>query len=419
MTPAALNRATLARQLLLSRAPLDPMAAVAKLVGLQAQEPASPYVALWTRLAGFDPARLDAAIADRELVKGTIMRTTLHLVAATDHPTFWLAHEPTLRSTRLQATGLAALGVDDARVSAVAERALAHADRPRTNAEMTAHLADDVLDGVPGGRDWWWVLRGMVAFVHAPEPGAPWSFGRRPAHVAARSWLEADPTGQPVSPAAAPDADNSLDALVLRYLAGFGPATVGDVAQFTRIERGRVRASVARLAPRLDHLVDTAGRALVDLPGAPRPDAETPAPVRFLPMWDSVLLAYEDRSRLVPPALRARIIRNNGDVLATFLVDGLVAGVWRAEGDSAATRVRWHAFGRLPRGVRAELDAEADSLAAFLAPREPEVYRRYRRWWDDATAPLSISTPPTRLHSSATPGRGADATRGPEPCPGT
>jgi len=378
LTARDLNRATLARQLLLARAAIDPVTAIGRVVALQAQEPASPYIALWTRLAGFDPDRLDAVITARRVVKATLMRMTLHMVTAADYPAFWTAHAPTFRRTRVPHLGLDALGVESAEVDRLVEAALTHATEPRSNAEMTAYLS--ALGGPLGTRDWWWAIRGMTPFVHAAghTPVRPaWSYGPRPAHVAARSWLPPGDRNLAIDP------DAALDTLVRRYLGGFGPATVGDVAQFTRLERSRVRASVARLEPTLRVLVDAAGRELLDVPDGVLPGEDAHAPARFLPMWDSVLLAYEDRARLIPPAYRAAVIRSNGDVLPTFLVDGLVAGVWRAELVGGRTEIIYSPFGQLPRDVRAELDDEAETLARFVEPHEPEVYRRYRRWWAD------------------------------------
>ncbi len=372
LTQRDLNRATLARQLLLARTPLDPVTAISRVVGLQGQEPASPYLALWSRLTDFEVASLDTAIATRQVVKATLMRVTLHVVAAADYPMLWAAHAPTFRRTRAVALGLDALGIDADRVDELTEAALDFAVEPRSNGELTAHLGQ--LAGPRGDRDWWWAIRAMAPFVHAAghTDAAPvWSYGRRPAHVAARAWL----AGGEVEP------DDALDQLVLRYLAGFGPATVGDIAQFTRLERTRVRASVQRLRPQLRVLADVEGRELVDVPDGELPDAGTPAPVRYLPMWDSVLLAYEDRSRIIPPAHRAAVIRTNGDVLPTFLVDGQVAGVWRADSVDGRTVIVRHAFDQLSSAAEVELDAEADVLARFVEPHEPEVYRRYRRWW--------------------------------------
>ncbi|CAN5318713.1 winged helix DNA-binding domain-containing protein [soil metagenome] len=368
-----LNRATLARQLLLERSPLEPVAAVRALVGLQAQEPASPYLALWTRLAGFDPAALDAAWIDRRLVKGTLMRQTLHAVAAVDYPMFWAAHVDSFGRAGARLARFEALGIGAERVTELTSLALSHADVPRANPELTAYLTE--LGGPLGDRDWWWAIRGMAPFVHVPA-AVPWGFTRRPSYVAARSWLPWTEAG----------AQAGLDELVRRYLAAFGPAGVADIAQFTRLEITRVRAAVDRLGTSLRRLRGPDGADLVDLRDAAIPGADTPAPVRFLPMWDSVLLAYRDRSRVIPAEVRKMVIRTNGDVLPTFLVDGRVAGLWRAELVRGRTRIRYRPFGRLPRAVRAELDAEAAALAVFVEPLEPEVYRRYARWWVSSSA---------------------------------
>ena len=372
LTPRDLNRATLARQLLLARAPLDPVAAIGRVVALQAQEPASPYLALWARVAGFDAAVLDAAIGARQVVKGTLMRVTLHTVTATDYPTFWAAHAPSFRRRRVLQLGLDSAGIGPEEIDDLVEQALAYADRPRTNQELTAHLTE--LGGSLDDRDWWWAIRGMTPFLHAAghTGTAPtWSYGRRPTHVGARSWV----------PMADVDPEAALDELVRRYLSAFGPANIGDLAQFTRLERSRLRASVERLRSTLRVFQDIDGRELFDVLDGLLPDPGTPAPVRYLPMWDSVLLAYQDRARLIPPAYKSRVIRTNGDVLPTFLVDGMVAGVWRAETVAGRTEIVRHPFGRVPRDVVAELDAEAEALARFVEPHDPEVYRRYRRWW--------------------------------------
>jgi len=186
---------------------------------------------------------------------------------------------------------------------------------------MTAYLSG--LGGPLGTR---WTIRGMTPFVHAAghTPVRPaWSYGSRPAHVAARSWLPPGDRNLAIDP------DAALD---------------------------RTGCSPPRMRTRR---------------------------WRFLPMWDSVLLAHEDRARMIPPAYRAAVIRSNGDVLPTFLVDGLVAGVWRAELVGGRTEIIYSPFGQLPRDVPAELDAEAETLARFVEPHEPEVCGRYRRWWVD------------------------------------
>ncbi|WP_404952634.1 winged helix DNA-binding domain-containing protein [Streptomyces sp. 147326] len=370
ITARELNRATLGRQLLLNREPLTVPEGVRRVVALQAQHPASPYLALWNRLAGFAPAELDAAFTGRSVVKATLMRITLHAVHAEDYPVFRTAMEPTLYASRLGAR-FAVAGLTRADAGELLPELLAFARRPRTSAEMQAwtgeRLGAEQRDGA------WWGLKAYAPLHHAPTD-APWSFGLRPSFVAAG-------TGPlPVSvPAPADRAGESeaLQALILRYLAGFGPASVADVAQFALVRRAHVRAALRALDAVVEQLQGPDGDTLFDLPGALRPPAETPAPPRLMAMWDSILLAYADRSRVIPPAYRPLVIRRNGDVLPTLLVDGHVAGVWRPlQGGIEAT-----AFHALSPATWDALASEAHSLTALLDDRETAVYSRYHHWW--------------------------------------
>ncbi|MGG8408782.1 DNA glycosylase AlkZ-like family protein, partial [Streptomyces sp. 12297] len=169
-----------------------------------------------------------------------------------------------------------------------------------------------------------------------------------------------------------------LRTLVRRYLEGFGPASVADVAQFALVQRARARTALLSLADETVRLVGPDGVELFDVPDRPRPAADTPAPARLMAMWDSTLLAYADRSRIIPPAYRPLVIRRNGDVLPTLLVDGYVAGVWRP---AAGGGIEATAFHELPDEVWGQLADEARSLTALLADRDPQVYHRYAHWW--------------------------------------
>ncbi|WP_327352992.1 winged helix DNA-binding domain-containing protein [Streptomyces sp. NBC_01304] len=363
ITARELNRATLSRQLLLEREPLTVPDGVRRVVALQAQHPASPYLALWNRLAGFAPADLDAAFAERSVAKATLMRITLHAVHAEDYPVFRAAMQPTLYASRL-GFRFAEAGLTPADADELVPELLAFADRPRTSAEMQAwveeRLGAEKKDGA------WWGLKAYAPLHHAPTD-ALWSFGHRPSFVAAGTPAH---TGRAVEPAA-------LRTLILRYLAGFGPASLADVAQFAMVQRSAVREALRALDDTLEQLQGPDGAALFDLPDAPRPSAETPAPPRLMAMWDSILLAYADRSRVIPPAYRPLVIRRNGDVLPTLLVDGHVAGVWRpVDGGVEAT-----AFHPLSPAVWDGLAAEAQSSTAFLGDREAAVYSRYHHWW--------------------------------------
>lgn len=364
LTARGLNRATLYRQLLLRREPRSAADAVRRVVALQAQHPASPYLALWNRLAGFDPADLDAAFAARSVVKATLMRITLHAVHADDYRPFREALDPTLRTARLDNRFLES-GLTHADADALIPELLEFAGQARTAAEVEEWLEQRLGAPVhPGARRG---FRGYAPLLHAPT-GGPWSFGARPAYVAAH------PRPALADHAAAGAA---LPMLVRRYLDAFGPASVADVARFALVQRARVKEALDLLAGDLERLDGPSGEVLFDVPGAPCPDADTPAPPRLMAMWDSVLLAYADRSRIVPPDYRSLVTRSNGDVLPTLLVDGYVAGVWRqVDGGIEAT-----AFHRLPDAAWEGLAAEARSLASFLADRDSAVYRRYHHWW--------------------------------------
>ncbi|MDX2606294.1 winged helix DNA-binding domain-containing protein [Streptomyces caniscabiei] len=385
LTAQALNRATLARQLLLSREQLAVEEAVRRIVALQAQHPASPYIALWNRLSPFAPATLDAALISHRLVRATLMRITVHTVHADDYTPFREAMEPTLRGSRLgdprfRASGLTA---DDA--DAFLPPLLDHADGTvRTAAELRtwleAHLGDAAtpdlatLDAaVPGtvtlDTGAHRMLRHYAPLWHAPT-GGPWSFDTRQSYVAAR------PRPSLTDPEAAAE---GLRTLIRRYLQGFGPATIADVAQFALVQQRRIRTALATMSEGLETLRATdTGQTLYDIPGAPRPPEDTPAPPRLMAMWDSTLLAYADRSRLLPPEYRKYVTRMNGDVLPTLLVNGKVAGIWRPLADS----IEATAFHPLPTTTWEALAQEATTLRTFLTTRsDPTPYRRYDHWW--------------------------------------
>ncbi|MBV7649273.1 winged helix DNA-binding domain-containing protein [Streptomyces albidoflavus] len=379
LTPRELNRATLARQLLLERSPLSVPDGVRQVVALQAQHPASPYVALWNRLGGFDPAGLDAAFAGRTVVKATLMRITLHAVHAEDYAPFRAAMQPTLYGARLGAR-FAETGLTPADAARLLPGLLEFARTPRTSAALRAWVEAEV--GAERRDGAWWGLKGYAPLHHAPtEP--PWTFGQRPSFIAAG--LDALPTRADGDP----HVQEALRTLILRYLSGFGPASVADVAQFALVRRTAVRQALAALGEAVVPLTGPDGTPYYDLPDAPRPDGGTPAPPRLLGMWDSILLAYADRARVIPPAYRPLVIRRNGDVLPTLLVDGEVAGVWRPVGDEDGAGdeggngagIEATAFHPLSPTTWDALAAEARSLTALLTARDLTAYRRYGHWW--------------------------------------
>jgi hypothetical protein len=294
------------------------------------------------------------------------MRIAMHAVDATDYPAFHEAMQPSLRASRLFDRRFTGTGLTAADADALVGPLRAFTARPRRNADVEGWLA-----GRPGGpvhERAWWALRTYGPFVHSPT-GGPWSFGPRPSYVAAREQRRSG------------DQDASLRWLVRRYLEGFGPASAQDVAQFAIVQpRARVRDALTSLVA--DRAAVTLegpdGSELFDVPGGLFPPEETPAPPRLMAMWDSILLAYVDRSRVILPDYRRLVTRNNGDVLPTLLVDGCVAGAWRPVQDG----IEATAFHPLSGETWARLEAEARALVAFLADREPAVYRRYAHWWE-------------------------------------
>lgn len=366
LTARQLNRATLGRQMLLRREPLAAVEGVRRVIAVQAQEPAAPYLALWNRLAGFDPADLDEAFVDGTLVKATLMRVALHAVHAADYPALHEAMQPTLRGSRLHDRRFTSTGLTKVDADALVPHLVELATRPRSNADVEAWLAS--RSGGPVDARAWWAIRTFGPFVHAPT-GGPWCFGPRPLYVAAR---EQRRSGDP---------DAALRILARRYLEGFGPAAVQDLAQFGMLQpRARVRDALASLVAEgaAVTLEGPDGVRLYDVPDGQLPPEDAPAPPRLMAMWDSILLAYADRGRVIPPEHRRLVIRSNGDVLPTLLVDGHVAGVWRP----VAGGIEATAFRALPRVAWDGLEAEAVDLLALLADREPAVYRRYAHWWD-------------------------------------
>lgn len=361
LSTRALNRSTLARQLLLRREPLDVVDGVRRVTAIQAQAAASPYIALWNRLTEVDPTHLDAAFASHAVVKATLMRTTLHAVHADDYPLLHRAMQPTLRAAPLNDARFTREGLTSKSADDVVPRLRELLAEPRSNAHMAEVLGHPRL---------WWALRHYGPVVHAPT-GAPWSFGPRPAYVVS-----------PHEPSSA-EPDEAAQHLVRRYLEAFGPATVGDVAQFALIPRSRVRRVVEEMGGGLLRREGPDGEVLLDVDGGALPDADVPAPPRLLPMWDSVLLAYADRARVIPPEYRPHVIRRNGDTLPTVLVDGYVAGVWRPADDGG---LEVTAFRTLTDEDWAGITEEASALLAFVADRERDVYRRYGRWWSHLPA---------------------------------
>ena len=356
LTLRELNRATLARQMLLERASLPVVTAIERLAALQAQWAPSPYLALWSRLKNFERERLWSAIEKKHtVIRARLMRGTLHLVSARDFYAYAVATQDLQRGAwnRLQVGD----GVDP---KAVAKLAVAFARKPRSKEDVVAHLTERL--GSFGGPYKWLIWRFVSAhadLVSAP-PGGHWAYGGTNApYVAARHWIGSG---------SRPSEADALRLLINRYLAAFGPASLADITQFAGQVPARIRPVLEDLAPSLRRFSDEQGRALFDLPRAPRPAAEVKAPVRFLPRYDELLIGYEHRDRVIAARHRAAVYSKNAIIEAVFLVDGLAAGTWSLEMTKADAVLRIVPFGTLARSDRTAALAEAETLARFMAP---------------------------------------------------
>lgn len=332
LTLRELNRTLLARQLLAGRRRLPVARAVSRLVALQAQYAPSPYIALWSRLDGFRKQTLTRALVEGSVVKAGSLRTTLHVMKRVDFPAIVAAY---IESQRGRSENL---GVD------VEVLRAAIPGEPITSAALF-----DLGYRVLGTDDRW-----TLAFAYRALPFV------RTAPIGA--WPHTKPSPFVLWREPLPDVAESAVQVVRAYLAGYGPASRDDVAQFTGFKVGQVAPALEDL--RTYEAED--GRALFDVPRAPIAAGDAPAPVRFLPAFDSVILAHRDRSRILPAAYHDTVLRKaNATTLATFTVDGFIVGAWKAEKQRGGTRIVVQPFERLSRTARAEVDAEAARLAAF------------------------------------------------------
>lgn len=354
LTLRELNRASLARQMLLKRESMPVVTAIERLAALQAQWAPSPYIALWSRLKDFDRANLWNAIEKKHtVIRARLMRGTLHLVSARDSYAYAVATQDLQRGAwnRLQVGA----GVDP---KAVAKLAVAFAREPRPKDDVVAHLTERL--GSFGGPYKWLIWRFVSAhadLVSAP-PGGHWAYGGTDApYVAARHWIAGG---------VRPSEEDALRLLITRYLAAFGPASLADIAQFAGQVPPRIRPVLEQLAPSLRRFTDDQGRTLFDLPRAPRPAADTKAPVRFLPRYDELLIGYKHRDRVIAAKHRAAVYTKNALIEAVFLVDGLAAGTWALVTTRTDAVVNIRPFGTLPRAERAAATAEGEALARFV-----------------------------------------------------
>ena len=334
----ALNRALLARQLLLQRGETTLPAALEQIAGIQAQYAPAMYVGVWTRLAGFERDHLTRALEERTVIQATLMRATIHLVSAADYWPFAIA----VRQARRQMWLRAVRGPSAAQMAAAARKLRRRlADGPMHRKAIEELVGKDIARGV-----------GLWLDMVRVPPSGTWEHRRADLFAAAEDWI----APVKITPAKA------IEHLVRSYLRGFGPASRADVASFTGLKLGELAPALERIDPIRHRSIG--GDELLDLPAGPLPDPGTPAPVGFLPVWDATLLVHARRTGILPEELRPRVFHvKKPHGTPTFLVDGAVAGAWRCE-DGSVTLDPWV---ELDRATRRALDDEAERLASFHA----------------------------------------------------
>lgn len=377
LTLRELNRALLARQMLLARQKVGVVDAIERLGALQAQWPRAPYVGLWSRIAPFARDDLERAIGTRRVVKATLMRGTLHLVSARDYPYYAVATREARRalfmSTQRQLVNAMAKSSVPVRAWARGgrmpipdpdrfhETLLRFATTPRSRDDFVELI--EKKQKVPRALATFLVWNFIAAhgmLVHEPD-SALFAANRAGDVVAARV----------VFPKlATPDLRKAALRTVTRHLAAFGPATVDDISSWTSMRTPSIREALAALGARVRTFADERGRVLYDLAASPRPGADAPAVPRYLPKWDSTLLAYTpvERTRILPERYRKVVIGKNGDIAQTILIDGMVAGTWALERKTQEAAITVTAFARIGKSDRSALVDGGEELARFLAP---------------------------------------------------
>lgn len=359
LTLRELNRATLARQLLLERAQLAVPAAIEQVVGLQAQQAAPPYVGLWTRLQDFRRDDLATLIENRAVVKATLMRSTLHLFTAADYLRLRATLQPVMTNAWEAIFRELKGNFDLAKLLEVARPFIA--EEPRTFADITTKL----LEAMPGFEAG--ALRYGVR-THLPLIQVPirkqWSYPGNPQFTLAESWLG---TMIPT--------ETDMHTLTRRYLAAFGPARVTDMQTWSGLPK--LKENFETLRSELVTYRDEQGVELFDLPGIELPAAEIPAPVRFLPEFDNLLLSHSNRTRVVADAYKSKIYLPGLRVAATVLVDGFVAGVWTVEKTKGVATLTVEPLTALDAANRQTLLEEAEALVRFLEPDAKQFAVRF------------------------------------------
>ncbi len=348
LTLRELNRATLSRQMLLQRESVSVPAAIKRLVGLQAQQALAPYVGLWTRLSDFKRDDLASLIQNHTIIKATLMRGTLHVATAQDYLWLRATLQPALTLGFEAIIKERGSGIDYEAVATAARKFIA--EQPRTFAELSAMLTELMPDADVGAMRY--SIRMNVPLIQVPVDKG-WSYPGNPQFTLAESWL-----GQPIP------TEEDFRRLVLRYLAAFGPASVTDMQTWSGLPK--LKDALDNLKPELQIYRDEGKRELFDLPDMLLPDADEPAPERFLPEYDNLLLSHQKRTRVVADEYRKRVYLPGLRVASTILVDGFVRGAWKIEKKKGVATLSITPFAALTKQNRAALTEEGERLVRFV-----------------------------------------------------
>jgi hypothetical protein len=352
LTLRELNRATLARQLLLERASLATLDAIKQLAGLQAQLSNPPYIGLWSRLDSFQRNDLTHLLEQRQVVRTSMMRRTLHLTTAEDYMHFRPALHPLhIRDLNAYFTKKQTHGLEKDHL--VAEMQAYLQEKPRTNVDLQAKIAEMI----PNMEERLLYMVRIYLPLIQTFPGGVWGIGGSPTYTEATTWL-----GRSfVAP------EEGLRSLIRSYLAAFGPASVKDIQIWSGLTR--LSPTIDALRAELTTFRDEQGRELLDLPGAPLPEADIPAPVRFIPDFDNLVLAHDNRQRIIADAYRPFVFPGRSLVFPTFLVDGFVQGIWKIERTTTGAKLLIQAFEPLADKVRQDLHEEGERLLCWAADK--------------------------------------------------
>lgn len=343
LTTRQLNRALLARQFLLERTSLPMVTTIERIGGLQTQYAPSGYIGLWSRIRDFRRDALTEALDQRRVIQGTLLRSTIHMVSARDYWLFLAATRQSRQDWWQRATRHQISERDMEAAVRVFREQLANG--PRRADELKAILAERGLPSFAFGGVAQW-----LDMVRVP-PSGTWEKRRADIYGLAESWIR---------PAAHAESAG-VEHVIRRYLGAFGPASIREIADWAGIPNPKLALVLEKMS--LRYFRDEKGKELIDLPRAPLPDANTPAPVRFLPTWDATLLVHARRTQILPERYRPLVFNTRTPhSVPTFLIDGTVAGTWRVEGG----RVELKPFEPIPKSARREVDDEAQRLAAFF-----------------------------------------------------